>query len=119
MQSYYFCSVFNPGDAYWAYAFEPFELWCYYDPTPPDNYITELQEGWNIISIPFDQTINKTDLLVDDVPWITAVSNGWISDFLFTWDGNYQIYVYSDDILEPGKGYWSFAYQQCILSKNN
>ena len=117
MQSYYFCGVFNPGDAYWVYAFEPFELWCYYDPTPLDNYITELQEGWNLISIPFNQTINKTDLLVDGIPWSTAFYNGWISNYLFTWDEIQASYVFAG-IVKPGKGYWSLAYQQCILSKN-
>ncbi len=116
VQTYTFERNLEPGYGYWMYAYQPCELWNLYDPIQPDNYVTNLELGWNIISIPDNQLVNKTDLLVDDLPWDTAVSNGWVSDFVFGWDEIGQSYVFSD-VFEPGQAYWMYAYQQCVLKR--
>ncbi len=97
--------------------YEPYEIWYQYDSTPSDSCITEVKSNWNIISIPYYLDIEKTDLLVDDVLWDTAVSNGWVSDYVFGWNELGQSYVFSD-VFEPGQAYWLYSYQECQLKRS-
>ena len=113
-QSYEFANVFKPGQGCWIYSYESCEIWYQYDSTIDDSYITELKTNWNIISIPYSQHLEKTDLLVDDVSWYTAVSNGWISDYVFGWNSVGQSYEFSN-LFEPGKAYWLYSYLECHL----
>jgi len=116
IQTYTFERNLEPGYGYWMYAHQPCELWNQYDPIPPDTYVTNLELGWNIISIPDNQLVNKTDLLVNNVDWNTAVSNSWVSGYVFGWNEIGQSYVFSD-VFEPGQAYWMYAYQQCVLKR--
>lgn len=113
-QSYEFANVFIPGQGCWIYSYEPCEIWFQYDSTIDGSYITELKTNWNIISIPYSQHLEKTDLLVDDVSWYTAVSNGWISDYVFGWNSVGQSYEFSN-LFEPGAAYWLYSYLECHL----
>jgi len=113
--------VLIPGDGYWVYAYDysNMELWVTgIGPITTDNYITPLEIKWNIVGVPADQTINKTDLIINyggtDYNWSQAVSNGYVLQFLYGW--NLTIQNYQDSIiLEAGKCYWMYAYVVCDL----
>ena len=66
---------------------------------------------------PYNQPVNKTDVLVNDIDWAIAVSNGWISDFVFGWNRNGQYYELSNQLM-PGYAYWMYAYQVCRLKRD-
>jgi len=115
-QSYTFNDILEPGEGYWLYSYEDCELWIESFTPVYDEYVTSLESGWNIVSIPFDQPVDKVDILVDDIPWDTSVSNGWISDFVFGWSRAGQSYNFADTFM-PGFAYWMFAYQPCTLER--
>jgi len=115
-QTYTFESNLDPGYGCWMYAYQPVEIWIQEDTAPVDDNITDLEQGWNIVGVPHDQPVNKTNILVDDVPWITAVGNGWISDFVFGWSRTGQSYIFADTFM-PGYAYWMCAYQPCVLKR--
>lgn len=117
VQSYEFADMLYQGYGYWLYSQEDGELWIVDIHMDYDSYITTVEEGWNVMGVPYYDLVDKTDVLVDDVPWNTAVSNGWISDFVFDWDEPGQTYVFSDSLI-PTEAYWLYAYQNCILKRN-
>jgi len=87
----------------------------------PDPTITSLSEKWNMFSTPFDYSVNKADIIVEydgtDYTWADAVSGGIVADALFGWDRTATPQQYkSYDILDPGCGYWLWAYYECVLS---
>ncbi len=83
--------------------------------------ITNLQFKWNFVSLPFNQTISKTNLVVlydgTKYTWMEAVTAEYVVDTIFTWNRSAtpQRYLPSS-ILAPGYGYWIYAYQPCELS---
>jgi len=90
--------------------------------------IADLYNNWNFISIPFNQTTNKTDLLIkyngSDYTWDDATDpmNLFIDPVIFGWNRTTQTYEYmfGDDInLKSGHGYWIFAYEPCELLTQN
>lgn len=90
---------------------------------PEFNRITNLTANWNFISIPFNQTINITNLTVRyngeiEYTWNEASANGLISPYLFNWNRTSQSYTFSN-ILIPGNGYWLFSYDNCELYLEN
>ncbi len=116
-QVYTFSDTLVPGYGYWMYAYEDCELWIENITLIYDNYITDVEQNWNIISVPYDQNVSKTDILVNDIPWDDAVTAGIINDYLFGWDRDWQGYNFADTIM-PGYAYWVYAYQQCTLKRN-
>jgi len=92
----------------------------FFSELPISNIITSVVQGWNIISIPFNQPIDKVLLSVEyngnDYSWGDAVTNGFINNFVFGWDRNIQSYFFADT-LESGDGYWIYAYQPCTLKR--
>jgi hypothetical protein len=81
-----------------------------------DDYITELKENWNIFGLPFELSLNKTDVVVDDMSWNDAVSAGIINDYVFGWNQAGQSYYFADTFIE-GQAYWLYAYQDCMLKR--
>ncbi len=122
IQSYQFVDFLEAGFGCWIYIYEPCEIWYQYDDEFGDgyidSYITKLETNWNLVGVPFYETVGKTSLLLNDVPWDTAVSNGWISDYVFDWDEPGQTYVFSDTFI-PTEAYWLYAYQPCVLKRNS
>jgi hypothetical protein len=116
-QSYIFANNLEPGFGYWLYAYGSSELWIENMTITSNEYITGIEPGWNIIGVPFEQPVNKTNILVDDVPWDTAVLNGKISDFVFGWNRDGQSYIFADTLF-PGYAYWMYAYQPCTLKRD-
>ena len=88
-------------------------------------FITSLSENWNLISLPFDQMIDETDIIVSydgtDYTWAEAIDpvNGpLIVPSIYGWDRTGQIYALGTT-LEQGYGYWLYAYQGCELRVEN
>jgi parallel beta-helix repeat protein len=82
------------------------------------HYVIPLDEKWNMISAPFNESIYKADIVVRnnsiDYTWADAVSEGIILGFLYTWDTTGQFYI-TTDYLEPGCGSMAYAYYDCEL----
>jgi len=117
-QSYTFDDTLEPGYGYWLYAYEDCELWVENITVTSDDHITVLEQNWNIMGMPYDQPVDKTDILVNYILWDDAVSGGIINDFVFGWNRNSQSYIFAD-MFEPGYCYWVYAYQQCTLKKTS
>jgi hypothetical protein len=115
--------ILNPGEGYWIYAYNHpnIELWVTgIGPITSDNYITPLKITWNIVGVPVNQTVNKTDLIISyggaDYNWSDAVNYGYVLQFIYGWNPTVQNYQNSD-ILEAGKCYWMYAYVACDLKR--
>ncbi|KYK28442.1 hypothetical protein AYK20_07210 [Thermoplasmatales archaeon SG8-52-1] len=82
--------------------------------------ITELLTTWNIVSIPFNQSVSKSNLIIRynnvDYTWQEAVNNNIILGFIYNWNRSVPQQFELTEVLKPGYGYWIYAYQNCILS---
>jgi len=106
-QNYVARDVLDPGMGYWVYAYYECDLWISSDTNNDDNYITDLLEEWNLIGLPFSTSVNKENL---------TVSGGIVLNFIYGWNATNQYYV-ARDVLDPGMGYWVYAYHGCILKR--
>jgi parallel beta-helix repeat protein len=83
-----------------------------------DGLITNLYADWNLVSIPYRESIDKTDIIVNynntNLTWQQAVNAEIILGFVYSWNVNNQNY-YLTDVLNPGMGYWIYAYYDCML----
>ena len=50
--------------------------------------------------------------------WSSSVSNGYVNDYIFGWNRISQSYFFSDS-LQPGHGYWIYAFEPCDLVISN
>ena len=120
-QAYNFADTLEPGYGYWIYSYDTCQLKAPVFNVNYDGYITALNENWNIIGLPNDQSANKTDIVVNysgtDYNWSNAVSNGYINNFVFGWNRVSQGYDFVDNF-EPGYAYWMYSYYQCILEES-
>ncbi len=119
-QSYSFTDTFEPGYGYWMYAYTNCEIWAENVSLTSDNYITNLETNWNIVAVPHNESVDKTNITVNyggsDHTWADAVSGGIINDYVFGWDRNTQSYNFADTFM-PGYAYWMYAYQPCTLKR--
>ena len=84
-------------------------------------------QKWNFISLPFNQSIDKKDLIIicngAGYNWSEAIdpANGPLVDsFIFGWNRGLSGQTYQAvNILEPGYGYWMYAYSDCELWTKN
>ena len=86
------------------------------------KYVTSLIQGWNFVSLPFNQSFDKVDIIVNYIgtnyTWSEAVTDGYINDFIFGWARSEQSYTFNNN-LQPGYGYWMYAYVDCELMAEN
>jgi hypothetical protein len=93
----------------------------------PTGYLTMLSEEWNIIGLPDDASLPKEDLLIQyqgvDYNWSEATSGDnptggpLVLAQVYTWLREQpQGYDFAD-VLEPGYGYWMYAYYECLLKR--
>jgi hypothetical protein len=84
--------------------------------------ITTLKTGWNFVSLPFNLTVPKTNLIVKsggtNYTWGQAVALGIVVNTLYNWSKSTQGYVVTTS-MGPGQGYWIYAYSQCELWATN
>ena len=118
-QNYGFTDTLAPGQGYWMYAYDDCDLWITgnaYD----DDYITDLLEEWNLIGLPYDEPVAKDNLTIyysgTNYSWQDAVNSNIIIGFIYDWDETGQNYGFAD-VLNPGEGYWIYAYQYCTLRR--
>jgi RHS repeat-associated protein len=87
-------------------------------PVSATFYITSLLYHWNFISLPFNQSVDKTNLLVkyngSEYTWQDAVNQGIVLGFIYEWNRTGQRYELTDTLI-PGDGYWMYAYHDCEL----
>jgi len=120
-QSYTFAYSLDPGEGYWVYSYQnDCEFWAINVSVSSDDYVTALKTGWNLMGVPDDSSVNKINLIVNyggtDYTWSDAVTNGYINNIVFGWIRLSQSYNFATT-LDPGYGYWMFAYYDCILKK--
>ena len=74
--------------------------------------------GWNLISIPLQESVEKENITVryldTNYTWQEGVTNLIIIDTIYRWDADIQNYDLQS-MLDPGKGYWMYAYSACDL----
>lgn len=84
--------------------------------------VTNALEGWNYISLPFNQTTTNANLYViyqgQRHPWSEAVSLGIVMDTLYDWNRTTQGYAVSS-IMKAGRGYWMYAFHDCEIWATN
>jgi hypothetical protein len=119
-QTYNFIDKLEPGFGLWVYSYEVCGIWVENLTLVYNSYITDVEQKWNIISAPYNESINKADILLKylgtDYSWSDAVSMGLVSDFIFDWNRTLQYYDFTD-ALEPGYAQWLYAYQPCMLKR--
>jgi hypothetical protein len=115
-QYYTFANTFNPGYGYWMFSYENCTLSLDNLSIDYDEYITMTESGWNTFGIPYDQSVNKDELIINDESWNTAVNNGWISNYVFEWNREGQYYDFTDNF-NPGFCYWIYTSDICNLQR--
>jgi hypothetical protein len=117
-QNFELKDTLNPGFGYWIYAYDQCNLTISGEIS--DGYITDLKEKWNIMGIPFYETLAKEDLIISyngtDYTWQEAVDNTIILGFIYNWNRATQAYTLVDNFV-PGYSYWMYAYYNCTLKK--
>jgi hypothetical protein len=123
-QNYEIMEMNQPGYGYWLYTYDNCILlakglrWLV-----EDDYITELNVEWNTIGISFYEFVEKNNLTVTlsdgtTYTWQEAVDNDIILGFIYGWNATNQYYETSE-VLHSGKSYWVYAYEDCILRREN
>lgn len=99
-------AVWSPWSTIWGIG--------YFD----DDIMVHLSPGWNLMSFPVNHTVFKNDVMVCcgvvERSWAVAVIDEIINDTLFAWDTSSGIYILVE-CCEPGRGYWIYSYEACIL----
>jgi len=76
--------------------------------------ITTMLDKWNFVSLPFNQSITKDDLMIInnsiEYNWTEAYTAGAILPFIYDWNRTSQSYPGDTSTLEPGYGYWMYSY---------
>jgi len=117
-ESYLTTSVLEPGEGYWMFAYDSCDLWISSNVSKTDDNVTDLLMDWNLIGLPYDESVALNDLMVyydgDYYTWQAAISAGIVIDDVFKYDESYL----TTDVLESGEGYWMFAYSDCTLLRS-
>lgn len=118
-KKYEVTDVIGPGQSYWLYAYYECDLWVSSMITTND-LITDLFAEWNLIGLPHDTPVAKENITVyyngAEYTWQEAVDDNIILDYIYNWNATDQKYEVTD-ILQPGRGYWIYAYYNCTLKK--
>ncbi len=127
-QGYGLAYTLTPGSGYWLYSYHDCQIWATnLAPMVYTNYITALKGHWNIIGVPCSQPLNKTTLLVTylgvDYNWTQATTSAnptgqpLIVKDIFGWKRIAPQGYLLSEVLDPGAGYWIYAYQNCVLRR--
>jgi len=95
-------------------------------PSVVSQLVSNLTVGWNCVALPVNQSMGADDMfiMVNDVEysWSEACSSGLLEPSVFMFNSTTQQYQYmlSDGVvLDPGQGYWFYAYESCALWVGN
>ena len=116
--AYQIAEQLEPGKGYWLYAYESCELWTEVY-RPGEGYIAELlEEKWNLIGFPCNQTINIHSIWVlyngTWHDWDQAVQAGIIDEHLYIYNRTTGHYELTEQFM-PGEAHWIYAYKPCKL----
>ncbi len=126
-QSYQLSDSLKPGQGYWVYAYSACELWLM-DALVIDSdpYITMLSMQWNVVGVPYEESVGQENLLIQyngtEYNWSQATTSNnptggpLILGFIYNWTRSSQAYVLSNTLI-PGYSYWMYAYKPCVLKK--
>ncbi len=119
-QAYAPTDTLVPGNGYWMWAYHDCELRIASD-VVGTGHITDLQTKWNIMGLPYEDSLIQTLLKIEyplgtTLTWNEAVAGNIILGFIYGWDSDMQMYSL-ETTLEPGQGYWMYAYYNCILKE--
>ena len=82
------------------------------------TYISSYNLVWNFMSLPFNKSIPKNDLVVlwdnSYYDWGDAVDSDIVLNFIYEWNRSSQNYE-TMETNQPGYGYWLYNYEECIL----
>lgn len=96
-----------------ALSLHPFKIVC-----RVLTHVTNPSYSWNFISLPFNQSFDKTNIVIRYVgkiyDWFNATSSGLVMNFICGWNRTGQNYFLTETLL-PGEGYWMFFYHDCEL----
>jgi len=122
IQNYQLTDILPPGQANWMYVYHNCALWISSNTSNNNDSLTDLHVQWNLIGLPCYSQVAKENLTIlyntIEYTWQEAVSNAIILGFIYGWNAGVQNYELSD-ILEPGRGYWMYAYHDCVLKKRS
>jgi hypothetical protein len=111
-------SFFEPGSGYLIDSAEDFTIEL---PGKPVElpYRLKLQEGWNLIGVPLNHTVDAKNLTVNAehkrYSYQDAVDKGLISAFIWSYDVDGWRNLGANDSLVPGKAYMIEAVSECRL----
>ncbi len=101
---YYAPTEIEPDKGYWVAATENTTVTI--SGTPVHTWTSDIKSGWNMIGS-VDEAVSIAD--PDDY------RDGSVVPLAYWWDPVTRTYVYATDI-EPGKGYWAAAMEDCLLT---
>jgi len=88
-------------------------------------HIADLQSKWNLISVPFNQSISKDNIIVRydgvDYSWENATTDNnptggpIVLGYIYYWNTTVSQHYELSDVIEPGYGYWMYAFYECGL----
>ena len=119
-QSYFITYTLESGQGYWMYAFYDCDLFVEGTYSTSDEYITDFSVGWNLIGLPYDEPLIKERLVIDDgvdtYDWEEATTGDpHIIGYIYDWDREDPKYLELVNVLNPGYGYWMYAFEDCDL----
>jgi hypothetical protein len=83
-----------------------------------DYYSISLNNYWNVLSIPFNTSINKTSFFINynrmTIDWNDAIDNEIILDYVYHWNRSSQTYEITD-LLKGGFSYNFYSFYNCDL----
>ncbi len=82
-------------------------------------YRVKLLQGWNLVGVPFNETVSLSNVTVNAnhkiYKYSEAVDEGIVSAFLWTYDDGEWVYVSRNDSMVPGEAYMVEAMNDCRL----
>jgi hypothetical protein len=116
-QSYSIVDTLQPGQGYWCWAYYDVQYYIWSDAVG-SGVITPLKTYWNLIGLPYETPCDVSNLIIQynsvNYTWSQAVANNIILGFVYGWYNN--MYTLASTI-NPGQGYWMYAYHDCILKR--
>jgi hypothetical protein len=82
-------------------------------------YLVELQEGWNLIGVPVNETVQVSNVTVranhKRYTYSKAVEEGIVSAFLWTYRDGRWVHLEKNGSMIPGEAYMMEAALECKL----
>jgi hypothetical protein len=92
-------------------------------PSESEKFLVPLKPGWNMVGVPWQVKWRNLKVKKGDkeLSLADAADSGWVYDVLWSWNGEKYEWVWAREsvglleVLEPFKGYWILALEECNL----